>query len=44
MDVKDAMKVLISEAPDVETIQTLFVVDKNEIFLGVVPLKTLIKA
>ncbi|NMA05564.1 MAG: magnesium transporter [Acholeplasmataceae bacterium] len=44
MDVKDAMKVLIKEAPDVETIQTLFVVDKNEVFLGIVPLKTLIKA
>lgn len=44
MDVKEAMKTLIKEAPEVETIQTLFVVDKNDIFLGTVPLKRLIKA
>lgn len=44
MDVKEAMKILIEVAPEVETIQTLFVVDKNDIFLGTVPLKRLIKA
>ena len=44
MDVKEAMKILVKEAPDVETISTLFVVDKNDVFLGVVPLKSLIKA
>lgn len=43
-DVKQAMKILVKEAPDVESIQTLFVIDKNGIFLGVVPLKKLIKA
>ncbi|MDD2575224.1 MAG: magnesium transporter [Acholeplasmataceae bacterium] len=43
-DVKEAMKILVKEAPDVESIQTMFVTDKNGIFLGVVPLKKLIKA
>lgn len=44
MEVKDAMRLLIKEAPNVETIQTLFVIDKYNSFLGVVPLKKLIKA
>ena len=44
LDVKDAMKKLISEAPNVETISKLFVIDKHNTFLGVVPLKKLIKA
>lgn len=44
MDVKDAMKILVKEAPDVETISTLFVIDKNNTFLGTVSLKNLIKA
>lgn len=43
-DVKEAMKILVKEAPDVESIQTLFVVDKHGLFLGIVPLKKLIKA
>lgn len=43
-DVKQAMKILVKEAPDAESIQTMFVTDKNGIFLGVVPLKKLIKA
>ena len=34
-DVKQAMKILVKEAPDVESIQTLFVIDKNGIFLEI---------
>lgn len=44
MEVKEAMRILIKEAPNVETIQTLFVIDRYNSFLGVVPLKKLIKA
>ncbi len=44
MEVKEAMRILIKEAPNVETIQTLFVVDRYNSFLGIVPLKKLIKA
>lgn len=44
MEVKEAMRLLIKEAPNVETIQTLFVVDRYNSFLGIVPLKKLIKA
>lgn len=44
LDVKEAMKKLIAEAPEVETISKLFVVDKHDTFLGIVPLKKLIKA
>ncbi len=44
MEIKEAMQLLIKEAPHVETIQTLFVVDKFNSFLGIVPLKKLIKA
>jgi magnesium transporter len=44
MDVKKATKKVIKEANDVETINTIFVVDHDEHFLGVVPLKKLLKA
>lgn len=44
MDIKTATKIVISEAPDVETIQTLFVVNHDEEFLGIIQLKKLLKA
>ncbi len=44
MDVKQATKKVIKEAPDVESISTLFIVDQNNRFLGVVGLKKLLKA
>lgn len=44
MDVKKATKKVIKEANDVETINTIFVVDDQEVFLGVVPLKKLLKS
>jgi len=44
MDVKQATKLVIKEAPDVETISTLFVTDDMNHFLGVVSLKKLLKA
>ncbi|MDD3067700.1 MAG: magnesium transporter [Acholeplasmataceae bacterium] len=44
MDVKDATKMVIKEAPEVETISTLFVTDDQHQFLGVVPLRKLLKA
>jgi len=44
MDVKQATKKVIKQAPDVETINQLFVVDENQRFLGVVSLKSLLKA
>lgn len=44
MDVKQATKKVIKEAPDVETINTLFVTDAAHRFLGVVQLKDLLKA
>jgi magnesium transporter len=44
MDVKKATKKVIKEANDVETINTIFVVDEKEMYLGVVPLKKLLKA
>lgn len=44
MDVKKATKKVIQEAPEVETISTLFVVDEENKFLGVVDLKKLLKA
>jgi magnesium transporter len=43
MDVKQATKKVILEAPDVESIQTIFVVDDNNHYLGVVKLKDLLK-
>lgn len=44
LDVKQATKQVIKQAPNVETISTLFVVDEHMHFLGVVPLKKLLKA
>ena len=44
MDVKKATKRVIQEAPEVETISTLFVVDENDKFIGIVDLKKLLKA
>ncbi len=44
MDVKQATKLVIKEAADVETISTLFVIDDKNHFLGIVPLKKLLKA
>ena len=44
MDVKEAMKKLVLWAPNVETINVLFVIDKHDTYLGVLPLKKLIKA
>jgi magnesium transporter len=44
MDVKQATKLVIKEAADVETISTLFVIDDENHFLGIVPLKKLLKA
>jgi len=44
MDVKDATKLVIREAKDVETINTIFVVDDKNKYLGVIPLKKLLKA
>lgn len=44
MDVKDATKLVIKEANDVETINTIFVVDENNQYLGVIPLKKLLKS
>ena len=45
MDVKEATKYLIKQADQVETINTLFVVEKEtNHYLGVIPFKKLIKA
>ncbi len=44
LDVKQATKMVIKQAPDVETISTLFVVNDQDQYVGVVPLKTLLKA
>ena len=44
MDVKEAVTSLIAQAPDAETINTLFVVDENKEYLGAVNLKKLVKA
>lgn len=44
MEVKQATKKVIQEANDVESINTLFITDNNQTFLGIVPLKKLIKA
>jgi magnesium transporter len=43
MDVKKATKKVIQEAPEVETISTLFVVDEENRFVGIVDLKKLLK-
>jgi len=44
MEVKQATKKVIQDAVDVETINTLFIVDENQIFIGIVPLRKLIKS
>lgn len=44
MDVKEATTSLISQAPEAETINTLFVVDQDFKYLGAVNLKMLVKA
>ncbi len=43
MDVKPATKHVIKEAADVESINTIFVVDEHNQFKGIVPLKKLLK-
>ena len=44
MDVKEATKKVIKEADHVETINTIFVTNEENTYLGVVPLKKLLKA
>ncbi len=44
MDVKEAVTTLIKQAPAAETINTLFVIDEDENYLGAVNLKKLVKA
>ncbi|TNF09334.1 MAG: magnesium transporter [Bacillota bacterium] len=44
VDIKVATKKVIKEAADVESINTIFVVDENNHYIGVVPLKKLLKA
>ncbi|HOH18618.1 MAG TPA: CBS domain-containing protein, partial [Bacilli bacterium] len=43
-DIKDLMKKLVKEAPDLESINTTFVVDANNQLLGTIPLKKVIMA
>lgn len=43
-NVKEATKVLIKEAPNVESINTLLVVDENNIYLGTLSFKTLLSS
>lgn len=43
MDVKEATSSLIRQAPEAETINTLFVVDETSHLLGIVNLRTLVK-
>ena len=44
MDVKQVTKYVIKEAVDAETINTVFIVDDEQHYLGVVPLKKLLKS
>ncbi|MDY0074633.1 MAG: magnesium transporter [Acholeplasmataceae bacterium] len=44
MDVKQATKKVIQEADEVESINTIFVADENNIYLGAISLKDLLKA
>lgn len=44
LDVKVATKKVIKEAPEVESINKLFIVDESHVFKGVVALKDLLKA
>lgn len=41
VDIKIAMKTLVSDAPQVESINTIFVTDETDKLLGVIPLKKL---
>jgi magnesium transporter len=41
-DVKDAMRIVVSEAPDVETVNFIFVVNERNEFMGMIDLKKLI--
>ncbi len=41
-DVKDAMRLVVKEAPDVENINTIMIVDKNDVLVGTLDLKKLI--
>lgn len=41
-DVKDAMKLVVKEAPEAETINTIFIVDQDDILVGTLDLKKLI--
>jgi len=41
-DIKDLMKLIVKEAPDVETINTSFIVDNNNKLLGTLDLKKVI--
>ncbi|HZJ89545.1 MAG TPA: magnesium transporter [Bacilli bacterium] len=43
MDVKEATSSLIRQAPEAETINTLFVIDETNHLLGIVNLRTLVK-
>ena len=44
MEIKSVMKSLINDAPELEIISKLYVVDKHDTFIGIVTLKKLIKA
>ena len=44
MDVKQATKKVIKEAVDVESINTIFVADEHNHYVGAVTLKTLLKS
>jgi magnesium transporter len=44
MDVKQVTKRVIKEAADAESISTIFIVDSEDHYLGVVPLRKLLKA
>ncbi len=41
-DVKDAMRLVVKEAPNVENINTIMIVDKNDVLVGTLDLKKLI--
>lgn len=43
LDVKQATKILIKKAPDVESISTIFIVDENNKYQGILSFKTLLK-
>ena len=43
LDVKQATKILIKQAPDVESISTIFIVDSNNQYQGILSFKTLLK-